>query len=52
MKHADAHNKKDNYINMNIQKQFIKYVSQNICGMIYQIVQYFVMTMENGTQYL
>ena len=24
----------------------------NICGMIYQIVQYFVMTMENGTQYL
>lgn len=25
---------------------------QNICGMIYQIVQYFVMTMENGTQYL
>ena len=34
MKHADAHNKKDNYINMNIQKQFIKYVSQNICGML------------------
>ena len=26
--------KKDNYINMNIQKQFIKYVSQNICGML------------------
>lgn len=25
---------------------------QNICGMIYQIVQYFVMTMENGMQYL
>ena len=53
MKHADAHNKKDNYINMNIQKQFIKYVSQNICGMLgiscYIIVDTFFISQAAGT---
>ena len=53
MKHADAHNKKDNYINMNIQKQFIKYVSQNICGMFgiscYIIVDTFFISQAAGT---
>ena len=51
--HADAHNKKDNYINMNIQKQFIKYVSQNICGMLgiscYIIVDTFFISQAAGT---
>ena len=49
----NVHNKKDNYINMNIQKQFIKYVSQNICGMLgiscYIIVDTFFISQAAGT---